>query len=47
MKFNKYWMLVAFITIVNIFIFVFLSNKLESYVVTTIVQNNVVAVSMI
>jgi len=32
MQFNKYWIIVAGVTIANIFIFVFFSNKLESYV---------------
>jgi len=38
--FNKYWMFIAMAIIANIFIFVFLSNKLESYVVDTIVEKN-------
>jgi len=40
MKFNKYWILVAGITIANIFIFVYLSNKLESYVTNSIIDEN-------
>lgn len=32
-KFNKYYILIAVCVIVNIFIFQFMSRKLESYVV--------------
>lgn len=40
MAFNKYWIIVAIITIANILIFVFFSNKLESYVTDTTVDEN-------
>jgi hypothetical protein len=40
MKFNKYWIIVAGITIANIFIFVFFSNKLESYVTDSMVDES-------
>jgi len=39
MQFNKYWILVALITIVNIFIFVHFSNKLEGYVTDSMIDN--------
>lgn len=38
MKFNKYWIIVAGVTIVNIFIFVFFSNKLENYVTDNMID---------
>jgi hypothetical protein len=31
-KFSKYWLIVSFFIVLNIFIFVILSNKLESFV---------------
>lgn len=34
-QFNKSWLIISIIIIANILIFVFLSNKLESYVVDT------------
>jgi hypothetical protein len=39
MKFNKYWIIIAGITILNIFIFVFFSNKLESYVTDSMIDD--------
>lgn len=40
MKFNKYWIIVFGITIVNIFIFSTFSKKLETYVYDGIVEND-------
>lgn len=40
MAFNKYWIIVAGITIANILIFAFFSNKLESYMTDTTVDSN-------
>lgn len=40
MKLNKYWIIVAFITIFNIFIFKYFSNKLESYVTESILEED-------
>jgi len=36
-QFNKSWLIISIIIVVNILIFVFLSNKLESYVVDNMV----------
>lgn len=40
MAFNKYWIIVAVITISNILIFVFFSNKLESYMTDIKIDDN-------
>lgn len=40
MAFNKYWIIVAVITIANILIFVFFSNKLESFVTDTKIEDD-------
>jgi len=40
MKFNKYWIIVSAITLANIFIFAFFSNKLESYVTDSTIDKN-------
>lgn len=40
MKFNKYWIIVFGITIVNIFIFSTFSKKLETYVYDGMVEND-------
>jgi len=39
LAFNKYWIFIAICIIGNIFIFIFLSNKLESYVTDSIIEN--------
>lgn len=41
LAFNKYWMIIALIIIINIFIFVFLSNKLESYVADQMIDQQI------
>ena len=38
-QFNKTWLVISVIIIANILIFVFLSNKLESYVIDSMVEN--------
>ena len=38
-QFNKSWLWISIIIIANILIFVFLSNKLESYVIDSMVEN--------
>jgi len=38
-QFNKSWLWISVIIIGNILIFVFLSNKLESYVIDSMVEN--------
>jgi len=38
-QFNKSWLWISVIIIANILIFVFLSNKLESYVIDSMVEN--------
>lgn len=38
MKFNKYYIIIAICIIANIFIFQFMSNKLESYVSSITVE---------
>ncbi len=40
MKFNKYWIIVAGITIANIFIFSAFSKKLETYVSDGMIEEN-------
>lgn len=37
--FNRTWLIISIIIIGNILIFVFLSNKLESYVIDSMVEN--------
>jgi len=37
--FNRTWLIISFIIIGNILIFVFLSNKLEGYVIDSMVEN--------
>ncbi|MFA5773725.1 MAG: hypothetical protein WC908_03590 [Candidatus Paceibacterota bacterium] len=39
LSFNKYWIFIAICIVGNIFIFIFLSNKLESYVTDSIIEN--------
>jgi hypothetical protein len=34
-QFNKYWIIVVLVILANIGIFVFFSNNLESYIVTS------------
>lgn len=41
LSFNKYWILVSFITILNIFIFIIFSNKLENYVINRIMDDQI------
>lgn len=36
LTFNKYWIFVSICIIMNILIFIFMSNKLESYVIGSI-----------
>ncbi|MFA6515263.1 MAG: hypothetical protein WCT42_03310 [Candidatus Paceibacterota bacterium] len=37
--FNKYWILISLIVIMNILVFVFLSKKLESYVADRMIED--------
>lgn len=39
-QFNKSWLWIAIIIIINIIIFMFLSKKLESYVIDTMADAN-------
>lgn len=36
--FNKYWILISVIIIMNILVFIILSNKLESYAVDKMIE---------
>lgn len=38
-SFNKYWIFIAICIIGNIFIFIFLSNKLENQIIKNIVES--------
>lgn len=38
-NFNKYWIIIAFVIIINILIFTFLSNRLESFVADKMIEN--------
>jgi hypothetical protein len=39
-SFNKYWMIIALVTVANILIFEFMSKHLEGYVADSIVQSS-------
>jgi len=43
MQLNKYWIIVSLVTIFTIFIFVHFSNKLESYVTDSLIENQEVS----
>lgn len=39
LTFNKYWILISICIIMNILVFIFLSNRLENYVFDNIITN--------
>jgi len=42
-KIGKYWIIISFCIIANIFIFIFLSNKLEKYVYDSMTMDQTIA----
>lgn len=44
-QFNKTWLIISAVIIINIFIFSFMSNKLESYVAGTLMDKNTIDVN--